>query len=191
MKNKTSLHLSSGDKRRELDFYPTPDEVTVALIEFLGIKNISIIEPACGNGAMSKVLEKNGNKVFSSDLRDSGYGIGGLDFLSDDFKFQYGEYNAVITNPPFNVAEKFILKALELSPIVAMVLKSQYWHAKSRFGLFKDNTPAYILPLTWRPDFMGDGGSPIMEVAWSVWIAGNTSAIYQPLLKPNSQLLLL
>jgi hypothetical protein len=51
-----------------------------------------------------------------------------------------------------------------------MLLKSQYWHAAKRHQLFNTHTPAYILPLTWRPDFMfGErGGAPTMDVLWTV-----------------------
>ena len=31
----------------------------------------------------------------------------------------------------------------------------------------------------------GKKGSPTMEVAWSVWIKGDTKTKYKPLLKPN------
>jgi hypothetical protein len=47
--------------------------------------------------------------------------------------------------------------------------------------LFKEFPPAYVLPLTWRPDFMGGerGGAPTMEVHWTVWIAGDTDTKYR------------
>ena len=54
------------------DFYPTPEWATHALIEneyFSG----TIWEPACGNGAMSRVLKKVSADVYSSDLYDRGY----------------------------------------------------------------------------------------------------------------------
>jgi hypothetical protein len=40
-----------------------------------------IWESACGNGAMSDVLEQTGRGVISSDLFDRGYGEAGVDFL--------------------------------------------------------------------------------------------------------------
>lgn len=76
-----------------------------------------------------------------------------------------------------------------------MLLKSQYWHAKSRYKLFQDYTPSWVLPLTWRPDFLeherleGEKkGAPTMDVAWSVWISSTVKldTRYKPLLKPIS-----
>ena len=129
---------------------------------------------------MSEVLESYGHDVISTDI------LTGVDFLEES-----KECDAIITNPPFNLSAEFIKKAVSEANIVAFLLKSQYWHAKKRYALFVDNPPSYVLPLTWRPDFLYQErkgkkkGSPTMEVAWSVWIKGDTQTKYQPLLKPN------
>lgn len=180
---------TGGDKkkRRELDFYPTPPEVTAALLDFLRIPSSKIWEPACGDGAMSRVLEQYGNQVISTDIRETGYGVGGVDFLKTR-KDDQG-IHAIITNPPFAMSEEFIRHALSHNvEVVAMVLKSQYWHAAKRHKLFEEFPPAYVLAMTWRPDFMGGerGGSPTMECHWTVWIKGCTDTRYRLLTKPVS-----
>ena len=177
-----AVNLTGGGdqtKRRELDFYPTPPEVTAALMHHLrSLPPLKIWEPACGDGAMSKVLKACGHKVTSSDIRETGYGQGGIDFLSTALAC-----DAIITNPPFNLSEQFIRHALSQADIVAMVLKSQYWHAAKRLALFKQFPPAWILPLTWRPDFLGGerGGAPTMEIQWTVWLPGDKNTEYWPL----------
>lgn len=180
--------ISAKNKRRDLDFYPTPKEATIALMDFLQPPEESTVwEPACGDGAMSKVILDYVGEVVSTDVRDTGFGNGQIDFL--DITTGAGDsIDAIITNPPFNLSEQFIRKALANAPIVAMLLKSQYWHAAKRRLLFKSHTPSYVLPLTWRPDFRGGelGGSPTMEVAWTVWMPGNTGCRYIPLEKPKS-----
>lgn len=173
------LQLVGGGKkedRRPLDFYPTPPEVTIALMDFLKLDPCKMWEPACGDGAMVEILRSYGHDVIGTDIT-----------LGVDYLKTHGSTDMIITNPPFNLAENFIAKALKEAPVVAMVLKSQYWHAKKRYNLFKENPPSYILPLTWRPDFLGGekGGSPTMEIAWTVWIKGNTKCQYVPLLKPE------
>jgi hypothetical protein len=172
------------ENRRALDFYPTPIDVTCSLMEFLRanepeFKKIKTIhEPACGTGDMAKIFKVFGYEVTASDINeDTGYGTGGIDFLNEVAT----QREAIITNPPFNLAEKFILKSLQEAPVVGMLLKSQYWHAKSRYNLYINNPPAYILPLTWRPDFSATGGSPTMDVSWTIWIKGNTSCKYIPI----------
>lgn len=170
-------------KRRELDYYPTPWEVTAALMGFLSLPRCTVWEPACGDGAMSEELARAGHVVHSSDIRDTGYGIAGVDFLTAvAFKCE-----AVITNPPFNESEAFIRRALSVAPLVAMLVKSQYWHAQKRAALFATHPPAYVLPLTWRPDFMAGerGGAPTMECIWTVWRKGDTDTKYRLLTKPT------
>jgi hypothetical protein len=174
-----ALNLANGsteNKRRELDYYPTPPDVTHALMQFLKLDPGTIWEPACGNGAMAKVLAEYGHHVLATDIRETGYGQGGIDFLATTL-----ECEAIITNPPFALSEAFIRHSLSQAETVAMVLKSQYWHAAKRKTLFKEYPPAYVLPLTWRPDFMSGerGGAPTMEVHWTVWRRGQTDTRYR------------
>ena len=173
-------------KRKEADYYPTPPDVTEALMQFLKLPPTSIWEPACGDGSMARVLARHGHDVISTDLRpDSGYGRGGIDFLGAD-----GEAQWIITNPPFNLAHAFIVKALSITPNVAMLLKSQYWHAASRHDLFLGHQPSWILPLTWRPAFLEAerGSSPLMDVMWVVWRDGDLPGLTQftPLPRPKN-----
>ena len=84
----------------------------------------------------------------------------------------------IITNPPFSLAEKFIERAWEFKKPFALLLKSQYWHAARRYDLFERCTPSAIFPLTWRPDFLGEGGSPLMDVMWVVWKFGPDEPIF-------------
>ena len=184
--NALAIALTNGgkkEKRRELDFYPTPAPVTQALLDFLKHPPSTIWEPACGDGAMSKVLEAGGHRVISTDIRDSGYGEAGIDFITAGHR----PCDAIITNPPFNASVDFILKSLAVAPLVAMLVKSQYWHSKERQALFNNNPPAWILPLTWRPNFyegIPGKNSPTMECIWTVWIAGQTDTRYALLSKP-------
>lgn len=187
-----AFQLIGGGKkenRKENDFYPTPPDVTHALMKFLHKEcsfifdtSLKIWEPSCGDGAMSEVIKQYGHTVTSTELRsDSGYGETGIDFLTSNPMTA----DAIITNPPFNLSEQFINKALGNSRIVCMLLKSQYWHAKKRYHLFNISKPKFVLPLTWRPDFDGRG-APTMDLAWTVWIKGyGTSCIYQPISKPS------
>jgi hypothetical protein len=183
MKALNLANASTANSRRALDFYPTPPDATHALMLFLGRTFKTIWEPACGDGAMSNVLLHYAECVLSSDLRDTGAGEV-INFL-DSFK----EADAIITNPPFNKSEDFIRHAVSQTKLTAMLLKSQYWHAAKRQALFAEFSPTWILPLTWRPDFMGGerGGSPTMDVIWVVWDKESPFdyARYKPLFKPS------
>lgn len=171
--------------RKPADVYPTPEECTQAVFNALGIPpGTRIWEPACGNGKVSRVLRLNGLEVISTDLRHTGYGEGGVDFLTakcpPDCKW-------IFTNPPFSIAEEFIRHALTMVPNVVMLLKSNYWHAGRCLALFENHRPTIEYRLTWRPAFLAAerGNNPLMDVSWCVWRGSGGPAIWRPLRKPK------
>lgn len=183
MDNLLGSRISGGNsayKRVESDFYPTPPEVTSALLDFLKLPaGITIWEPACGQNHMVNVFRDAGYKVIATDIQN------GTDFLTA----ACAECDWIITNPPFSIADQFIRQCIHNEKPFALLLKSQYWHAKKRLSLFRSYPPSYILPLTWRPDFMfrqRGGGAPLMDVMWVVW-NGNCDTKYIPLDKPNQR----
>ena len=96
------------------DDFPTPPWATRGLIEHvIGPKMLferqTCLEPACGAGHMSKVLEEYFGRVDSSDKFDYAYGSL-YDYLDDDWPPQSVDW--VITNPPFRLAEEFVLEAI-------------------------------------------------------------------------------
>jgi len=162
--------------RQKDDFYPTPKDCVLSLARNINLPN-KIWEPACGDGAISKVLESKGHEVYSTDLVDRGYGVPNRDFLLEQ-DYKPDKDSAIITNPPFNIAVDFILKAISYNiDCVAILLKSSYWHASSRTQLFINHPPSHILALNYRPDFLSKG-APTMEVCWNVWKAGYKGTKY-------------
>ena len=180
---------NSARGRRQSDLYPTPPDVTVALLRFLNLpKEMTIWEPAAGDGDMAKAMRDCGMLVDETDIRS-----GKVFLTSCRPNDSERDYDWIITNPPFLLAEEFIRHAAELQEPFAMLLKAQYWHAAKRMVLFEEIPPSYILPLTWRPDFFfkerenGNGGSPLMDVMWCVWLTPwmrNVQTIYHPLPRP-------
>ncbi len=155
--------------------------VTEALLSFLDLdEETKIWEPAAGIGKLSGVLEAAGHEVICSDIHDYGLGYEVKNF----YKFDTAQAPIMITNPPYMLAEMFIKKSVELEfDTFCLLLKSTYWHARSRLELFNRRPPNYILPLTWRPDFKGLG-SPTMDFSWNVWLDSVHNTIYRPLEKP-------
>ena len=74
-KTKVSYLNYRYPRRVPHDFYPTPPEAVRALLSVETFEG-SIWEPACGDGAISKVLLEAGHEVVSTDLIDRGYGAG-------------------------------------------------------------------------------------------------------------------
>lgn len=187
--------------RKPSDFYPTPFEATAALIPILVslgvLPGARIGEPACGNGAISRILERDGGyEVVSADLRHTGYGLGGYDYLKGGIKAsegslgwlaEYGLLDAIVTNPPFNLAQAFILKATQQAPVVAMLLKSNYWNSQRGEKLWRVRPPTHRFDLTWRLAFLEEerGKAPLMDCAWFLWVKDHAPLPYAPLLKPQ------
>jgi hypothetical protein len=157
-----------SNERAENDFYPTPDHVTMDIMrleKFCG----DIWEPACGDGAMSKVLSIKGNPVYSSDLIDRGYGSAPVNFLTT-----YRKVNNIITNPPFILAEKFVYHALQnASNKVAMFLKLSFLEGAARKIMFEQTPLArvyvYSKRVSLRRNGEGKQGSGMIAFAWFVW----------------------
>jgi hypothetical protein len=159
----------SGYARKEADFYPTPEWVTLALVPHLPRKPTMIWECASGQGHMVRPLETVAPTI-GSDIN------AGLDFLQTK---GWIEADAIITNPPFDLATEFIEHALRLmEPVggqVAMLLRTDFGHAKSRRHLFRD-CPAWAkkIELTKRimwftPEPGSKGKSPSFNHAWYLW----------------------
>lgn len=160
-------------ERKVADFYPTPIDATIALMGWWKLpRGLRVLEPCCGEGHISRILERRGLEVTSRDLLFTGYGQGGINYLtSPEASRTTYEFDAVITNPPFSLAEQFIRRALRDAPLVAMFLPNDYWHAKGRLRLFQSRPPKAVLALTWRPVFLPAerGKSPLANYSWTVW----------------------
>lgn len=107
------------ENRAAGDYYttdPTAVEQFVKHIAMLrgSISRYTIWEPACGCGNISKVLQSHGYEVISSDLHDRGFGLSGLDFLESVTAPE--RCNTIITNPPYSLANEFILHAMDILP---------------------------------------------------------------------------
>lgn len=135
----------------------------------------NVWEPACGEVHLSEVLKARGYTVYSTDLIDRGYGIGGKDFLNESGVF----HGDIITNPPYKYAREFVEKALEMVPPgnkVAMFLKLTFLEGKSRRDLFRNNPPQAVYVSSERircgKNGMFEGPRSAVAYAWFVWRRG-------------------
>lgn len=161
--------------RQPNDFYPTPPDVTRALLRVEGkaLRNVApgpVWEPCGRGGAILKVLAEHGFDGVGSDIvPDPAHGVIPQDLLA----CRRALGRKVVTNPPFAIAAEIIAVLLERLHVdyLALLVKSQFWHAEERRALFRRHRPARIWALTWRPDFM-KLGAPTMECQWVVWQRG-------------------
>jgi methylase of polypeptide subunit release factors len=170
--------------RAENDFYATPVSATISLLareQFIG----RILEPACGQGHIIKAIKtwnptadvQGTDLVRRADIFNLGLTDDCVDFLSA--RYQQGEYENVITNPPFSLAREFIEKALEVaSKKVAIFCKIQLLEGQSRKKMFQKTKLKTVYVFSKRVSPLRDGkdldekGKPwasTMCFAWFVW----------------------
>ncbi len=164
----------SGYERKERDLYETPEWVTEALLSHLPRRPSKIWEPAMGSGKMARVFSAKGLGWVGSDIEH------GEDFLTEMVgPGSDEEPDSIITNPPYELGTEFCEHALRLmepvNGLVAMLMRTDFDHAKSRSHLFRD-CPAFAkkVVLTKRimwfePEPGAKGKSPSFNHAWFIW----------------------
>ena len=162
------------DNREKDDFYPTPPEGTEALLRVETFSG-AIWEPACGDGAISKVLESRGHEVISTDLVDRGYGAARIDFLME----WAPRAPNIVTNPPFKMVAPFLRHALQLTTgKVAMLLRLQCLEGAERREIFDasplKNVWVFSKRLTMYRAGKPTGEGGMLAFAWFVFEHGYT-----------------
>lgn len=160
------------------DFYATPICAIRALLEIETFDG-TIWEPACGDGAIVNVLRDAGHRVYATDLVDRGCpdSESRIDFLLES---QPGVHiGAVVTNPPYTLANAFAAHALNLAiPKVAMLLRLAFLESSSRSSILDGGLLARVypfrnrLPRMHRAGWEGRKASSAVAFAWFVWELG-------------------
>ena len=121
-KGKNFSANNSKGLRKKSDFYETPYSITNHLLKIEDFdKSLTVCEPACGAGAISNILKKHWNNVTAYDVEK-------------DFLLEYGNYDYIITNPPFSIAYEFVQKAKQVATKkFAFLLPLSYLHGKKRY----------------------------------------------------------
>ncbi|MEM9584806.1 MAG: class I SAM-dependent methyltransferase [Pseudomonadota bacterium] len=141
-------------KARGNDLYETPDCATETLCRELGLPK-KIWEPACGRGAIAKILLKHGHSVACTDLVDYGYGEAGVDFLMEH-DVPNG-VRIVVTNPPFKLANEFVRHALSLVPRCVMLLRLAYLEGAGRSDIIDGHLSELLVGIERLPMMHRDG----------------------------------
>ena len=179
-----------SEPRDSLDDFPTPPWATRALVEYVlkdqpDFGSMSVWEPACNRGYMSRALSPYFSGVISSDVAD--YGFGDVaDFLAPAAK---QDVDWIITNPPFRLAEQFILKALNhATEGVAMLVRTSFLESIGRYSsLFSVRPPTRVAQFAERVPMVKGRLDPSVSTAtsycWVVWLinsAGPAEIVWIP-----------
>ncbi len=177
MQNKSNAVMATRIEAKDsLDDFPTPPWATRALLEHVlrgsEFSELKCLEPACGLGHMAKVLKEYFGEVQSSDVHNYGYGAI-RDFLKHPYEINCCDW--MITNPPFRLAEDFILKSLRLAREgVAILARTVFLESVGRHErIFSRNPPTIVAQFTERvPMLKGrleKSASTATGYCWLVW----------------------
>ena len=166
-----------SEAANSLDNFPTPPWATRALLEMVIndqlIDKRKCLEPACGAGHMSRVLEDYFHSVISSDIYNYGFG-NVVDFCSGHYDTD--SFDWVITNPPFKSAEKFVFEGLRVARVgVALLTRTVFIESAGRYQrLFKDTPPSILAQFSERVPMvkgrLDKGATTATGYAWLVWL---------------------
>ena len=163
------------------DDFPTPPWATRALLEHIlspqeNLQAQTCLEPACGAGHMAKVLKEYFGHVRCSDAYDYHYGEV-RDYLT--YPYETNAVDWVITNPPFRLAEEFVLRSLCVARRgVAILARTVFLESVGRYNrVFRDNPPAVFAQFVERVPMvrgrLDRNASTATGYAWLVWEKGN------------------
>jgi len=168
-----------------LNYFPTPPWATRALMEHvIPFATLGACwEPAAGEGHVAGVLAEYFEEVYRTDVHDHGglHAVGS--FIGDGLALDVVPTPSprpdwIITNPPFDHALAFILRALDVATEgAAMLVRTAWLETEGRYTkLFRDRPPTLIaqfaerVPMTlgvWDP-----GADTATAYAWVVWEQG-------------------
>lgn len=175
---------SATKEERGANLYETPPE---AMFTLLALEEFTscVLEPACGRGAISRMLEAFHYAVVLADINDYGTADsnGELQAVQDFLTSQpqeVGSYD-IVTNPPYgDVLNAFVAHALRVYQPrkMALLLNLNFlcgFADDDRNFVMDDCPPARVyvfkrrLPMMHRDGWEGNKATSRMNTAWFVW----------------------
>jgi hypothetical protein len=171
-----------GYKRHKSDYYVTPVRDIENFINYItndipNIFNGNILDPCAGgdekhqmsypNALLNKGI--NPNNITTVDIRKDSKAMIKENYL--DIKCP-GDFNCIITNPPFKIALPIIKKALDDvndNGYVIMLLRLNFFGSQKRFSFWNKYMPKYVYVHHKRMSFTDKGGTDSIEYCHMVW----------------------
>ena len=182
----------SGYARNANDWYVEPAEAVHALLDVETFQG-ETLDPACGGGNIVRVFRSRGLNAWGSDLvmrydqmeTDAMprpmFGCTG-DFTRPVPDECCGNVDNIVSNPPFKIAEKFIVNGLKRARHkVALLQRLAFLEGQQRAALFTSTPLARVHVFAYRIS-MPPGGTEIeakggsVAFAWFVWEHGYRGA---------------
>ena len=168
-----------GSLRAVSDYYRTPAWAVHRILEALpaSMRRGVWMDPCAGEGSIIQaaqgVLDGIQWKAIElrDECRDQLEAIPDCSVTIDNYLRQQpsGHVDVVLMNPPYRLAEEFIVHAMKHARFVVVLLRLNFLGAEKRSELLRAWAPdVYVLPN--RPNFIpGQSGTDSIEYAWMVW----------------------
>lgn len=171
--------------RRPMDFYETSKEAVDALVEHYlrkeFHKEVSILEPCSGDGALARALVLNGYKfVWRNDLDQTRMAHTHQDARTFNFS---SKTELAVTNPPFNQAFDILKNLHPQMNAIALLLKLTFLEPTKDRGPWLAKNPPNKLIVLPRHSFTGDGKTDSVTCAWMIWdkyLSGENAVVIVP-----------
>ena len=178
------MGITRDDGRPDHDFYETVPEAVYPLLAVEQFGGTKVWEPACGQGAIVRLLSAAKCQVVASDLYE--YNVDfpakfGVDFLIAKPPTMAQPLH-IVTNPPFAKLQQFAEWGIYLLNYthgkLALLARLSWLEGIGRMSMFQ-NSPLYKvwvfsrrIPMMHRPDHTGKKTSSMLSFAWFVWKYG-------------------
>lgn len=130
-------------------YFATPRYAVDILIPYLKEKNYKYIwECACGLGHITNSLIDNEFEVYQSDIIDfknNEREVHKLDFTTVT-NVPDENIDAIVTNPPYNIKDKFLKKCYELEIPFALLMPLSALGAKQRISMYRHYGIEILVP---------------------------------------------
>lgn len=178
-----------GYNRHKSDYYITPQKPIIDMlaqfqwdeaIDSDSMEDLQYLDPCAGGDPKhpgmaypTAIKERYPNaQIDTMDIREDSSARLKMDYLTQPMD----GFDVIITNPPFNLAEEILLKALrDTGRYVILLLRLNFWGSKKRHQLLTDNPPKYCYIHPRRMSFTPDGKTDSIEYAHFVWDRHHTA----------------
>jgi hypothetical protein len=186
--------------KRANEFYPTPEPwARAGLSLLLGLpERALILDPGAGEGIWGTLARELYPKAYicgveyRPTVKPEAYDDW---FVENYLRNSYTEFDAVIGNPPFSLAEQWVhhsLAAVHDGGIVLLLLRLAFLESEKRGRRFWPivGKPANVTVFSKRPSFTGDGGTDATAYGMFFWRKGSRSLGTLDIMDANFKLIL-
>jgi len=187
-----------------LEDFPTPSWCVRRLLEAWCPYPGLLVEPCAGSGgiikAVSEELDEGQCSWLATEVNPDRYEeLTKQDqlhacVLGDFLELTQGQepnprVNAVITNPPFTLAQRFVERCRVLYPNaeVVMLLRLGFLESDARVSFYNTHGVPDIYVLPNRPSFVGKGKTDSTAYGWFVWPPSKRSEGTVQILRPTDK----